>query len=120
MGILDFFKSKKRKNYEYLTKVLSISIEIFEVIKRKKKDSDRGIINFDFTNSVKDKLLILSYHKHGVLDIFPEEYRNLIVRVVNLDEFDKEYKQNLENSYHFLESFSTSLNRRLEELKNEL
>ena len=120
MGLLDIFKSKKRKELDYLQLVLSVSTEIFEILTNKKSYSDRGIINLSFDENMKDRLTVMSYFKSGVLDVFDEHYRMKIVNVFSLDEFDENYKSNLENSYLFLRSFTNSLREQVEEKKKDL
>lgn len=120
MGLLDIFKSKKRKELDYLQLVLSVSTEIFEILTNKKSYSDRGIINLSFDENMKDRLTVMSYFKSGVLDVFDEHYRMKIVNVFSLDEFDENYKSDLENSYLFLRSFTNSLREQVEEKKKNL
>jgi hypothetical protein len=120
MGLLDIFKSKKRKELDYLQLVLSVSTEIFEILTNKKSYSDRGIINLSFDENMKDRLTVMSYFKSGVLDVFDEDYRMKIVNVFSLDEFDENYKSDLENSYLFLRSFTNSLREQVEEKKKDL
>jgi len=117
MGIFDIFKSKKRKHFEYLKLVLDISTEIYELIKKKKDYSDRGIIDLNYDESMKNKILVIGYYKDGVLDFFDEEYRNCIIGVFTRDECEVNYKEDLDKSYHFLGSFTSSLHDRIEELK---
>lgn len=120
MGLLDIFKSKKRKELDYLQLVLSVSTEIFEILTNKKSYSDRGIINLSFDENMKDRLTVMNYFKSGVLDVFDEDYRMKIVNVFSLDEFDENYKSDLENSYLFLRSFTNSLREQVEEKKKDL
>ncbi len=117
MGILNLFKSKKRRELEYYESVLEISTEIFSIIKKKKEFSDRGIINLNFVENMQDKILVLSYYKEGTLNFISEKYREEIINVFINEDFDENYKSALSNSFHFLSGFISSLSEKIKELK---
>ena len=117
MGLLDLFKSKKRRELEYFESVLDMCVQILAIIKKKKEQSDRGVIDLNFDVNMYDKLLVLTYYKNGLLDIFDKEYRDKIVNVFQNDELDEDYKSDLSNSFHFLSSFTNSLRENIEKRK---
>jgi hypothetical protein len=119
MSILNIFKSKKQREIERMEAFLKISSKILDLIKKKRKYSELGILDLDnFDNDMFDKILILEYHKNGVLDFFDSKYRDTIVRVFTSDELDDNYKYDVEISYQFLTGFNNSIFEVIEEIKS--
>jgi hypothetical protein len=121
MGFFDIFKSRKRRELEYLNVLYSVSNKIFEIVDKKKKCADLGIIDLDYDNNMFDKIEVIGYHKNGVLDVFNEEYKNLIVKLLcGDDEIGKNYKKEIHKLFHFLSGFTESLKKEIEERTKKL
>lgn len=120
MGILDIFKSKKRREFEYFQNILNITTEIFEMIKRKKVYSDKNILDFDFDVNMMEKTRVLLYYKYGELDFLEEKIRNSIVRVFVSEDLDENYKRDISDSFHFLSGYTYQMKKSVEEKKVNL
>lgn len=120
MGILDIFKSKKRREFEYFQNILNITTEIFELIKRKKVYSDKNILDFDFDVNMMEKTRVLQYYKYGELDFLEEKIRNSIVRVFMSEDLDENYKRDISDSFHFLSGYTYQMKKSVEEKKVNL
>lgn len=120
MGLFDLFKSKKRRELEYFELILDISTKVFEIIKKKKEYSDKGMIDFSFDENIFDKLFVLNYYKTGALDFIEEEHRNTIVRVFQSSAFQANNKNDIDNSFHYLRSFTNSMKEIVKNRKDNL
>lgn len=119
MWLLNLFKSKKRRHLEDLENVIKIYTEILEMIERKKENTANGkILDFDFFNSEKDKLLIMNYVKYGVLDPLDKDTKSKVIRVFYSDCGDENYSWDLESAYEQVEQFVNSLKDEVIQINN--
>jgi hypothetical protein len=120
MGILDIFKSKKRREFEYFQNHLNITTEILDIIKRKKIYSDKDILDYDFDVNMREKITVLNYIKYGELDFLDEEIRKSIVSVFMSDGLDENYKRDISSSYNYLSGFTYKMGQIVEEKRENL
>jgi hypothetical protein len=93
--------------------------KVFEIIVRRKSNFDRKLfIDFDFELLQSEKLIIFGYLKYGVLDIFTDDTKKLIVKVVNSDAGDITYEDDLKELNDRLFILKWSQEKEIQELKS--
>jgi hypothetical protein len=120
MGMLDIFKSKKRREFEYFQNHLNITTEILDIVKRKKIYSDKDILDYDFDVNMREKVTVMNFIKRGELDFLSEEIRESIVRVFISEGLDENYKENISDSYNYLTGFTYGMKKIVEEKREQL
>jgi hypothetical protein len=114
-----FFSSEKEKKIAELEFDLETICKVFEIIIRRKSNFERKLfIDFDFELLEREKLIIFGYLKYGVLDIFTDDTKNLIVKVVNSDAGDISYEDDLNELNNRLFILKWSQEKEIQELKS--
>lgn len=121
MGLFDIFKSRKKKELEYLEALYSVSCKVFDIVKKKKNYSDIGVtIDLNFDSNMFDKFEVLNYYKNGVLDVFGERYKKSILKVITADEIDNNCKIDIELLFNYFESYTENLEKAIVEKRKNL
>jgi hypothetical protein len=114
-----FFSTEKEKKIAELEFDLETICKVFEIIVRRKSNFDRKLfIDFDFELLQSEKLIIFGYLKYGVLDIFTDDTKKLIVKVVNSDAGDITYEDDLKELNDRLFILKWSQEKEIQELKS--
>jgi hypothetical protein len=125
------FYSENKKIYYTIKSELETLEEICPIFERRLILAKKHIIDLGFDNKVKESIKIKSYNKYGVLDFLGDEYRGLLLRLIEENEPSGYYQgsEESENSKYeldliqlnsFLSAFKRMHKNNLQEFRKKI